>query len=373
MVQKKLVEVNAENATLSTKGQSVTFVYVDAVQGWVNTMDSTSNVRGTLPFINATGGTPCTGAIVCTNYKVHTFTGPGTFCVSNISPVAAENIVGYTIIGAGGSGGAGCSAGGGGAGGYREGRNVPIDNFTASPLVADYPGPNSNEIPVSATGYPIVIGAGGAARCAGPGPTYNNQGNPGSVSTLSTITGAGGGGGGSGATNTPSPGDNNGIPGGSGGGGGHSGGTAGTGNAPPVTPNQGFAGVASAPLAGPAPSDAGGGGGGATATAQAAPAGHAGGAGATNCITASPVARGGGGGGSNRCGGSEPDVAGGLGGGGRGAFGPRPGPAPQGTGQDGSDNTGGGGGAGKAYTPGGDMGASGKGGSGVVIIRYKFQ
>ena len=68
----------AEDATLSTEGQSVTFVYVDSTQGWVNTMDSTSNVRGVTPFIHATGGTPCTGAI-SGDCKIHTFTGPGTF------------------------------------------------------------------------------------------------------------------------------------------------------------------------------------------------------------------------------------------------------------------------------------------------------
>ena len=71
------------STSLQTEGQSVTFVYVDGTQGWLNTMDSTSNVRGTTPYVIATGGTPCSGAIVCTNYKVHTFTGPGTFLVSN--------------------------------------------------------------------------------------------------------------------------------------------------------------------------------------------------------------------------------------------------------------------------------------------------
>ena len=73
----------AEDASLTVDGQSATFVYVDGTQGWLNTMDSTSNVRGTTPYVIATGGTPCSGAIVCTNYKVHTFTGPGTFLVSN--------------------------------------------------------------------------------------------------------------------------------------------------------------------------------------------------------------------------------------------------------------------------------------------------
>ena len=42
-------------------------------------MDSTSNVRGN-NFVAATGGTETTS---CGNYKIHTFTGPGTFCVSN--------------------------------------------------------------------------------------------------------------------------------------------------------------------------------------------------------------------------------------------------------------------------------------------------
>ena len=69
-----------ENAVLSTEGQSVTFVYVDSTQGWINTMDSTSNVRGAPPFIQATGGT----ITCCGDFKIHTFTGPGTFTVCNI-------------------------------------------------------------------------------------------------------------------------------------------------------------------------------------------------------------------------------------------------------------------------------------------------
>ena len=32
--------------SLSTEGQSVTFVYVDGTQGWVNVQDSTSAVQG---------------------------------------------------------------------------------------------------------------------------------------------------------------------------------------------------------------------------------------------------------------------------------------------------------------------------------------
>ena len=40
----KIGGVNA-SVSLSTEGQSVTLVYVDSTQGWLNTMDSTSNVR----------------------------------------------------------------------------------------------------------------------------------------------------------------------------------------------------------------------------------------------------------------------------------------------------------------------------------------
>ena len=50
------------SATLSTEGQSVTFVFVDSTQGWINTMDSTSNVRANPPFLVATGGTITTSA-----------------------------------------------------------------------------------------------------------------------------------------------------------------------------------------------------------------------------------------------------------------------------------------------------------------------
>ena len=40
----KIGGVNA-SATLSTEGQSVTFVYVDATEGWINVQDSTSAVQ----------------------------------------------------------------------------------------------------------------------------------------------------------------------------------------------------------------------------------------------------------------------------------------------------------------------------------------
>ena len=45
----KIGGINA-NVVLSTEGQSVTFIFVDSTQGWINTMDSTSNERGAANF-----------------------------------------------------------------------------------------------------------------------------------------------------------------------------------------------------------------------------------------------------------------------------------------------------------------------------------
>ena len=80
---------DTNDATLKTIGQSVTFVYVDAVQVWVNTMDSTSNVRGLSPFIHATVSGACNTLSIapdCANTKIATFLGPGNIlCIGNFS------------------------------------------------------------------------------------------------------------------------------------------------------------------------------------------------------------------------------------------------------------------------------------------------
>ena len=325
-----------ENAALNTEGQSVTFVFVDSTQGWVNTMDSTSNVRGT-EFIGATGGTITQSG----NDNIHTFTGPGTFTVSVAAVCAANNLVSYAVVAGGGGGGGvqsygGSGAGGGGAGGYRETKS-PATPYTASPLCGH--GTPGNRITVSAQAYPIVVGGGGTT------PSGNGSGGDGSVSTFSTITSAGGGGG----AGYPQVAGRN---GGSGGGaGGCSPGQNGNGNTPPTTPAQGTDG-------GPGPE--GGGGGGATAVGgPGSGPGQAGGAGATSSINGTPTARAGGGGGG---GGSYPGGPGGTGGG--GSSGPAPGGSSGGAG---TDNTGGGGGGG----PTNDSALGGLGGSGIVIIRYK--
>ena len=169
----KIGGVNAA-VVLSTEGQSVTFVYVDSTQGWLNTMDSTSNVRAAT-FIVATGGTPCSGAIVCTDYKVHTFTGPGTFCVSCAGGPSGSDTVDYMVIAGAGGGGGHQGGAGGGAGGYRESSGVASGCYTASPL-----GGCVSALPVSVQGYPITVGGGGAGGVSG-GPCALQRGQNGNV------------------------------------------------------------------------------------------------------------------------------------------------------------------------------------------------
>ena len=335
----KIGSVNT-SVTLDTIGQSVTFVYVDSVQGWVNTMDSTSNVRGNAYMI-ATGGCITT----CGNDKIHKFIGPGTFTVCTVALCAANNLVSYGVV-AGGGGGGGSYGGGGGAGGYRELKS-PSTPYTASPLDG-YATPG-NRITVTATGYPIAVGAAGPAG-ANPGAA---AGGSGSVSTFSTIPSAGGGGGAAeGAT---------GNAGGSGGGGSYPCSAGGAGNTPPTSPAQGFVGGQGG-QGGPANYLNGGGGGALEAGVAANPScgGGRGGVGTTTNISGAPTAYAGGGGAG---GGNSPTVGGAASPCGTGGAG-----SPNaGQGLPGTINTGGGGGGGTSGTGGG------AGGSGIVIIRYKFQ
>jgi hypothetical protein len=340
----------AASANLNTEGQSVTFIYTDGTIGWKAVQDSTSTVTGG-SFVTATGGTITT----CGDYKIHTFTSPGTFCVS--AGAGPLSIVDYMVV-AGGGGGGGGIAGGGGAGGFRESVPSPAA-WTASPLAN-----SGGALPVSVQGYPITVGGGGA----GQGP--NIAGVNGSNSVFSTITSTGGGGG---AGPNSSPAGTGGSGGGGGGGATSPINAGGTGNTPPVSPpqgNTGGIGRPSQPYAG-----AGGGGAGALGVdgnpSNAGPGGN----GVTTTISGSPTAyAGGGGGGAGTY--KEPYPSpmtggtGGTGGGGAGKNyqGPGCGSFPGGTA--GSTNTGGGGGAGAG---GAGCVTGNNGGSGIVIIRYKFQ
>ena len=305
-------------------------------------------------FIVACGGTVTEDG----NFKIHTFTGPGTFTVASLASDSANDVVDYLVVGGGASGGhrnPGNGNGGGGAGGFR---------YSAGTFCAAGPGAPRGApaaIPVSVQGYTIAVGGGGA-RVPGPRPS-GVPGNDGVASSFSSITSTGGGGGGDGSAPRP------GRPGGSGGGGG--GGQqagnmpGGTGNTPPVSPPQGSNGGAGGS---PSPDEKSAGGGGAMAVGGAAVAqtpNGPGGAGAgiptafgANGVPNAPTDAfryyaGGGSGGTTNCfsGGTA-----GIGGGGNNST-------------NGTDNTGGGGGGGNATTSAG----SGAGGSGIVVIRYRFQ
>jgi hypothetical protein len=332
------------NSILNTEGQSITLVYVDGTRGWKNTMDSTSNVSGAPNYIVATGGT----ITCCGDYKIHTFTADGCFSVSNAGNPAGSTTVDYLVVAGGGAGGL-LRGGGGAAGGYRE----------------SFPNPATGGLPVSIQSYPITVGGGGSGGDPCGVPAASARGTPGSNSIFSTITSAGGGGGG-GYSNGPT--NWTGRNGGSGGGGGASNGSctatvAGSGNTPPVSPPQGNPGGINPNL------DYGaGGGGGASAAGGNAPGtctpgqvAGVGGAGVSSSITGSSVTRAGGGGG----GGYIQWNSGGTGGGGEGGT---QSPAKASTG--GTANTGGGGGGAGNLLP---IGGSTAGGSGIVIVRYKFQ
>ena len=331
----------AQDGTLNVDGQSATFVFVDDTEGWINIQETQTSQTGLLPFIEATGGTITTSG----NDKIHKFTGPGTFTVCRIATccAAVNNLVSFIVVA--GGGGSGNYGGGGGGGGTREVVS-PGSPYTGSPLNG-YPTPG-NRITVTATGYPITVGAGGGA--GGPEGS-NTYGANGSNSIFSTITSTGGGGGGGNAGGASC---HTGKNGGSGGGESdqNSSGSPGSGNTPPTTPPQGTNGGTAGGSGGP---HAAGGGGGATAVggngSACGPQG-AGGAGATTEITASPVGYGGGGSG----GGSASTPGSGSPCGSGGAFETA-----------GATNRGGGGG-GSNTCDGGEAG-----GSGVVILRYKFQ
>jgi hypothetical protein len=355
------IEGVANDFVIEVEGGSITLIYVDATKGWLSTAAAkSSDITEQTLFLTATGGTITTSG----DFKIHTFTGPGTFCVSCAGNSIGNDKLSYLVIAGGAAGG---NLGGGGAGGFRESK-ASTDSYTASPLNATS-GPTYN-LTVTAQGYPITVGAGGA----GSGFPYGANG---SNSIFSTITSTGGGGGAPGPFDTV----RNGKPGGSAGGG-HgtcSGpGVGGTGNTPPVSPPQGNNGGDAGNVPGIASVAGGGGGAGAVgASASGAPSKVSanGGNGVATSITNSSVTRAGGGGGGlyilfGGCGPTDGTKGtGGSGGGGNGG-GNTPPATPNATSA--TTNTGsGGGGAGLGNCGTGII--SGSGGSGIVVIRYKFQ
>jgi hypothetical protein len=361
-----LINGVAVNTNLTTESLSVTLIYVDGTKGWQSINSDTQNISGTPNYVSASGGTESTSG----DYKIHTFTSDGTLTVSNAGLPAGSTKLSYLVVAGGGAGSTGegnpnsYGGGGAGAGGFREGK-CSSDPYTDSPL------DSGTALTASTGSFPVTVGAGGAVRsypnssCRSPQPSMN-----GSNSVFSTITSTGGGGGGIGYGPHP---DNSGADGGSGGGSGgtppSNGGGGGSGNTPPVSPPQGQNG-------GTGVSDqntsAGGGGGAGAVGSNGTPGSNAGngGAGVTTSITGSAVAyAGGGGGGSGYPGGCGATA--GTGGTGGGGTGNKSSPSTGGTA--GTANTGGGGGGyGSAYDN-ANAKSGGAGGSGIVVIRYKYQ
>ena len=315
------IEGQTKDALVSVEGQAITLVFTDSTQGWKIVEQGKTADVGFPEYITATGGN---SIVTCGNFKVHVFTGPGTFTVCSVGNPSGSTTVQALVV-AGGGGGSSFFGGAGGAGGLV----LDSDGFT-----------------VSATGYPISIGGGGAGASSNPTP-----GNQGSNSTGLGYTANGGGIGGGGGGSASA--------GGSGGGqGGNNPGTN-TGNQPSVSnpgaTNYGNPGSPYVP-------NGGGGGGGAGGAGAAGPAGLGGvgldvsptfgtraniGVGDDNPAYSSQMWFAGGGGGQGN-----------LGGKGGGAIRPH---IPSNCAQ---ANTGGGGR--------GDAGGA-TGGSGIVLIKYRFQ
>ena len=330
---------STNNAIIQTAGIAVTLIYIDSTKGWLVTDDGLQSSANTNIYMVATGG----AITCCGDCKIHTFTGPGTFQVTQISDVAANNIVSHIVVAGGGSGGYDVG-GGGGAGGFREVKS-PATSYSASPLDGYSAAPN--RITATVTTFPVSFGGGAARRDRTTGGT-NPMGVTGTPSTFSTITAAAGCGGGG-----WQPGGNAGLSGGAGGGGaGWGPGTSpgGSGNTPPTSPAQGNNGGTNPS---PASGWVGASGGGATAVGAdgfSAPnsSSNTVTAGASTSITGSSVqySRGGNGGGDQSPS-ADTHVA--------------------------ANNTGdGGGGAGNENGPISDNAGNG-GGSGIVVIRYKYK
>ena len=322
------IEGSASDVTLNASRGVLDLIYVDNSQGWIGI---SSGAEGAIipTFITATGGTVTTSG----DYKIHTFTGDGCFVVSSVGNPSGSTSVDYLVVAGGGSNGSNYG-GGGGAGGFRESSGTASGCYTASPL-----GACVSALPVTTTSYPVTVGGGGAATNCGA-----SVGNSGNNSIFSTITSTGGGGGGNSG--------GNGLNGGSGGGSGNNPGpSGGTGNTPPVSPPQGNNGQTSS-----IPNEAGGGGG--AGEAGGTDGGGFGGDGVQTSISGCATFYAGGAGGySNIIGDVRPGGDGGGGGGPTPAGGPFAGVA----------NTGGG----ASYSNVAPNSYSG--GSGIVIIRYKFQ
>jgi len=325
------LSMNSSGLISGTPSADGTFNFTISVTDGTTPVSRSFSIAVTLwQGMAATGGTITTDG----DYKVHSFTSSGNFQITTLGDIGTVEYL--VVAGAGGGGaiaiqnGSKAYGGGGGAGGYR----------------------TATGFSVSATTYTITVGGGGATSTNG------------SDSVFSSITSISGGAG--------CEDNDNGSSGGSGGGGG---GKDGGGSGGAGTAGQGYAGghgsTSNATVGG-------GGGGGASEIGGSAGTTHYGGDGGdgiSNDITGSAVTYAGGGGGCNMV--NTPQNNGGAGGGGDGGYLCESSSCiNESDGNPGTVNTGGGGGGGARTSPGvrsDYFRNGGTGGSGIVIIRYKFQ
>ena len=139
-----------------------------------STQYSTQYTASETVSISATGGTETTYSSGGVDYKVHTFTSPGSTNFQVISGIGLP--VDYIVVGAGGGGGA--SGYGGGGGGSVGGGGANSGVF------------NSGTFTPSVESYAITVGTGGSG-----GTGIKGAGGSGGSSSVFGITSSGGAGG----------------------------------------------------------------------------------------------------------------------------------------------------------------------------------
>jgi len=323
---------SSTTATLTGLTNGTTYTFSVTATNAIGTSASSSasnSVTPTAPvptYMVATGGATTTDG----NYMIHTFTGSGTFTVTNLG----DGLVDVLVVGGGGGGGGYVYSGGSGGGGG--------GGFTST-----------TSLSISQTAHSITVGAGGSAGSNG---AHGISGGASSFGSYISVLGGGGGG------RIPTVAEQ--APSGSsgGGGGGKSGSKTSTGGA--GTSGQGYAGGTGK---GATNGGDGGGGGGAGGAGhyQAGWANINGGDGKASSITGTSLYYAGGGGGGGVY------IGGGLGGssvGGRGS-----GRMENLNSTTPTANRGGGGGGGASDDSPAVWRPPSAGADGVVIIRYQFQ
>ena len=75
------IQGSTTNFNITVEGSSIIIIYVDSTKGWVITDASkAADITEHTKICTATGGTITTSG----DFKIHTFTGPGTFTVSHV-------------------------------------------------------------------------------------------------------------------------------------------------------------------------------------------------------------------------------------------------------------------------------------------------